>query len=85
MKTIDIQERRLEDVSAGLNNNAPPLLESPFCFIYILIRNENGSKCHQAITAPIYLINEILQCQLIETGLPNYFYSFFLSYHRLDY
>ena len=50
MKTIDIQERRLEeDVSAGLNNNAPPLLESPFCFIYILIRNENGSKCHQAI------------------------------------
>ena len=49
MKTIDIQERRLEDVSAGLNNNAPPLRESPFCFIYILIRNENGSKCHQAI------------------------------------
>ena len=49
MKTIDIQERCLEDVSAGLNNNAPPLLESPFCFIYILIRNENGSKCHQAI------------------------------------
>ena len=49
MKTIDIQERRLEDVSAGLNNNAPPLLESPFCFIYILIRNKNGSKCHQAI------------------------------------